>query len=761
MVKLSAGLIVKPTADEALMLGRCLESFHEDVDKIYITITGEKGECPELEKVCKDYKAKVSYFKWVKDFAKARNFNFSQIKEEYIFWCDADDIIEGSENFKEVLEKMIDEGVDVGVMDYLYDFDEFRNCTVKHRKGRIIKNDGCVKWVGELHEDLIDQRELLAYFIPDIKVIHTSYAERFDGAKDRNLDIALYVLSRDKDPRNYWNVANAYLSLNRVRDALEYFDLFVQVSGSEIEVFTARHRMALAYLALGHNDEAIEQALHCVKLKPWFPDGYLALGEIYLTQRDYKKGKEFLVTGLSKEIPEDEYIVWNPRDYDFNPLRLLAEAYLNLYKPKEAKICLQNCINIYPEHKTIRDEIEVLDRQIVEVDKVDSIIQEVKDNPKNAKDILAKVDDEIRDHPKLVSVKNQLFYKEKSSGKDLAIFCFYTAEEFNPDIVMKEGRGGSEEAVVHMADRLANLGWNVEVFANCGHKERMFGKVKWKPFWTFNYRDKYDVFISWRHPIAFNLNINADKKYVWLHDVLKPAEFTPERLKKIDRIFALSKYQRELFPDVSDDKFFITSNGIDLDLPDVERDPNRIIYTSSYDRGLKKLLQLFPKIRDKNRKAELHIFYGWHVWDTMHKDDPDMRREKQYIMDLMEQDGVYEHGRMSQEDIIKEYGKASVLAYPTEFQEISFISGMKAQAMGCVPVTTNVAALDETIQYGIKIDSGGIYSDKNAQEKFVEGVLEAMKTDDKGRKEMMSWARKHFDWDNVAKNWDKLFNEKI
>jgi glycosyltransferase involved in cell wall biosynthesis len=748
-------LIIKP--GESKLLDNCLKSIAKYVDNIYITITGEDKE---IEKVCQKYKAHISYFKWIDDFAAARNFNFSQVKDEWIVWCDADDIIEGAEHIKSTIKKMIEEGVDVGVMDYLYDFDSSGNCVVKHKKGRIVKNDGCVKWVGKLHEDLIDQRNIIAYFIPDTKIIHQSNNERYNEAKERNLRIAIKAYKEENDPRNSYNVANAYLSLGELKKAIKYFLEFREVSGSSIEIFTANDRIAGCYMNLGDYENAKKFAMYCISFKPNFPDGYLKMGEINFNLRNFKDAKEFLLTGFSKGVPEDEYIVYNPRDYDFNPLRILADCYLALNRPEESKMCLEKCLEIFPGHKGIKERIKMLDDEIKKLKVVDEVLEKIKGKSiSQIKKLLDSVPDELKQHPKLLSVRNQYFIKTKSSGKDLAIFCFYTDEEFNPDIVINEGRGGSEEAVVYISQLLAERGWNVEVFANCGHKEQKYGKVTWKPFWSYNYRDKYDVFIAWRHPSAFSLDINATKKYLWMHDVLRETEFTQERLKKIDKIFALSKFQRSLLPKIPDDKFLITSNGITQDFPKTERDPNRLVYTSSYDRGLECLLKMFPEIKKECPKAELHIFYGWHVWDNSYKDEPEMKKRKEHIIKLMNQDGVYEHGRLSQKDIIKEYGKATAWVYPTHFEEISCITAMKAQAMGAIPITTNYAALDETVRFGLKVDTENIYTDSSAQDEFIQGAINILNKPptEEDRDEMKQWARKHFSWEKVAEQWNNLF----
>ena len=102
------------------------------------------------------------------------------------------------------------------------------------------------------------------------------------------------------------------------------------------------------------------------------------------------------------------------------------------------------------------------------------------------------------------------------------------------------------------------------------------------------------------------------------------------------------------------------------------------------------------------------------------------------------------------------------MAYPTEFGEISFITGMKAQACGCIPITTTAGCLDETIQFGLKVDSKNIYSDIDAQKEWVEGVINILKNPptEEERQEMKNWARKKFSWDRVAENWNKEFSKK-
>ena len=766
-MKISLCLIVKPSNDEAKFLKQCLASVAEYVDEICITITGQNEK---VEEVAEKYGAKISFFHWINDFAEARNYNFSQATGDYILWLDTDDVVKGGEHLKETIKRMEEKGVDAGICDYLYDFDEWGQCVVTHRKTRIVKNNGIMRWSGQLHEDLvpvgkIPQGRVRAYLIEDIKVIHKSTSKRKTEAQERNLKMSLLQLEQNPaDPKNVWDVANAHLALGDFNEAIEYYFQFIPVTGSDEEKFLAWHRMAEALKKLDKSGEAIEAEWEAIKLRPWYPDGYLGIGEIYYLMGKPKYAKEFLITGLTKEVPKDTAIVWNPRDYDFNPLQILARVYFQLARPKEAKQCLEQCLKLYPKDKNIQKVIKQLDREIKNLDKIDKIYKQAE-NAKSKEEIKKLIDsapDYLKCHPKLIYLKNVHFIKEKTSGKDLVIYCYQTDEEFNPDIILKTGRGGSEEAVYHMSKRMAELGWNVTVYANCGFQEKEFGKVTWKPWWSFNPRDRQDILVVWRHPVLFEIGkVNVGKKYVWLHDILEPVEFTPKRLNEIDKIITLSEWQRNLFPNIPEEKFLISGNGIEPQMfqKKAERNPHRMIYTSSYDRGLETLLKLFPLVKEEVPQAELHIFYGWDLFDRSHSDNPKMMEMKERIIKLMEQDGVYEHGRVSQEQIIEEYQKSGAWAYPTEFGEISCITAMKAQVAGCIPITTNVAALDETVHFGLKVDSKNIYTDKDAQAEWVQGAINILKnppTEDE-RQEMINWAKNRFNWDSVAKQWDEEF----
>lgn len=188
------------------------------------------------------------------------------------------------------------------------------------------------------------------------------------------------------------------------------------------------------------------------------------------------------------------------------------------------------------------------------------------------------------------------------------------------------------------------------------------------------------------------------------------------------------------------------------------RNNKRIVYGSSYDRGLEHLLKMWPAIRREVPDAELRIFYGWNLFDVAWGDNPERQAWKEKMNKLMEQEGITHLGRISHEAVKKEFEEAGIWAYPTHFGEISCITAMKAQAYGAEPVVINYAALQETVQSGVKVE-GDIYDEETqtAFEKVLIATLNMPMADDI-REVMMREAQDKFSWKNVARQWTEEFN---
>ena len=83
---------------------------------------------------------------------------------------------------------------------------------------------------------------------------------------------------------------------------------------------------------------------------------------------------------------------------------------------------------------------------------------------------------------------------------------------------------------------------------------------------------------------------------------------------------------------------------------------------------------------------------------------------------------------------------------------------MRAQVYGSIPVVIDYAALQETVQHGVKV-KGDIYDSEVRAEytKQLISLLKDEKRQEEIREPMMKWAKEKFAWSGVAKQWNEEF----
>jgi ubiquinone/menaquinone biosynthesis C-methylase UbiE len=117
---------------------------------------------------------------------------------------------------------------------------------------------------------------------------------------------------------------------------------------------------------------------------------------------------------------------------------------------------------------------------------------------------------------------------------------------------------------------------------------------------------------------------------------------------------------------------------------------------------------MWPDVRKEIGDAQLHIYYGWDTYDSFIKQG--FMKEngfKAKMLDLMNQPGVIDHGRVGHKELLQEYAKASILAYPCTYAgEINCIALTKAIACGCVAVTNDKYVMGERNPHVVVKDEG-------------------------------------------------------
>lgn len=789
-MKIALAMIVKGSDTEAMFLDQCLQNVSPHVDGIFLTSTYSKSEkeTKPIEFIGEKYNATISKFKWTNDFSEARNYNFSQITKDYdyILWCDADDVFDGLVDLKGLIEK--NPSIDAFAFNYIYAFDEFNNPVDVHKKTQLVRNDGCVTWENRIHENFKENRALNTQFVNSIKRLHKSTETHLEESRDRNLVVAkIEAKEKANDPKSMFNLGNALIGVGKYKEAKKAFEKFLKKSQSNEEKFIIHQRLAAVENNLGNKEDAIQNLQLAIGLQPYLPDAYLEMGYLCSDYNMLDRAEEMLMIGLLKKPMYNKMIVYNPRDYDYRPLKALAKVYFNKSRPDLALPLLEGCVKINPQDKVTAGLVEELKVEVKRMEKVieaSKRIQGYGDDKEKIMFEINKLDEDLQSHPEICRIKNHHFVKTESNGKEIAYYCGHTNHTWNPEMAKTKGIGGSEEAVVNLAKQWVKMGYTVTVFNTCGPTPMKVNGVSYKPYWHYNPRDKYDHMILWRSPRLADHELNVTNLYVDLHDVVSEGEFTENRLEKIKKIFVKTKSHRILFPNVPDEKFAVIPNGQDFELFDnveienlgkgvkgfkihekIKKDPYLLINTSSPDRSLDVLPKLFKRVKNQVPQARMKWAYGFDIYDQSFPGDKSRMEWKDKVLKEMAEAGIENMGRLSQAECAKLYLEGRILAYPSEFYEIDCISVKKAQACGCMPVTTDFAAFEESVQFGVKIKSKkdktnwskpyqfafGL-EDEKAQDQWVEAVVRELRKPMVEQTEMKEWAKK-FAWPLIAKQW--------
>jgi 2-polyprenyl-3-methyl-5-hydroxy-6-metoxy-1,4-benzoquinol methylase/glycosyltransferase involved in cell wall biosynthesis len=349
-----------------------------------------------------------------------------------------------------------------------------------------------------------------------------------------------------------------------------------------------------------------------------------------------------------------------------------------------------------------------------------------------------------------------------------------------PEQILETGLGGSETALAKTAEHFARRGYDVRVYAgegggvrgdrvSVGDQTEANGQVLYLPATLWDPGESCDLFISSRVPEAFDRTIVANERALWLHDADYGDRLTPERLERATKVLVMSKFQLELLDEMYGikDKALLTRNGIETGFFGGAAGPRqqRVVFSSSPDRGLDVLLEVWPLVLKQVPEAELHHTYA-PVYHEYRKLYPHLQQFHNRIEELQKATtNVVAHDSLGQQQLAALYETARCWAYPSwntiaqaPFPEISCISAMEAQAAGVVPVCLNYAALKETVVCGARVDikqrSGKLT--KPWKEEFAGCIIRALTDDAWFEKETaigIEYASE-LDWSGVVDQWE-------
>ena len=370
----------------------------------------------------------------------------------------------------------------------------------------------------------------------------------------------------------------------------------------------------------------------------------------------------------------------------------------------------------------------------------------------------------------------------------IVLYTGYQSKHWNTETFLKSGLGGTEQSVLSLAFSLINLGYEVYVVGDViegDYQNPKFKKIenqdsaKFRSIETFKKEigdKKIDWIIatSYIHYLKEFEDLNFDKSIFWVHNI----DFFPwwkgEALpndgrdlllhEKLTYIICLTKWHKskfiEQFPETAE-KIHIIGNGLNtleiingkgtdklglLDKPITlekgvkeklqsriqtsyfKKIPYQFVYTSHAERGLAKVLEDWPSIKEKYPLAQLKIStpeYGLEYFEENFS----------FLLDNLED--VEFLGTLGRKEYIELLKSSEFWYYPSDYEETFCITALEMLACMVKPVTYETAGLKETLhgfnlenfEDEIDLDAANYYAYRNRWSVIVKKWEKLIKTE--------------------------------
>lgn len=276
------------------------------------------------------------------------------------------------------------------------------------------------------------------------------------------------------------------------------------------------------------------------------------------------------------------------------------------------------------------------------------------------------------------------------------------------------GLTGSELSCIEYAQAMQRRGHDVRLLVGQPQPAREWRGLRLEQLDDPEKVADCDVAIAWNEPNLF-FEVPAGPLRIVNQQLNDFAYCTPGWEQHVDIVTSPSAHHLEFLkkqaPNVR--AWEVLPNGCDpTQYAHDKRIPGRVIWASSADRGLHRLLAMWPEIKRAVPHASLRCFYNFtaaHFDDyeaqgpNVHPDLLEIAQRKRYIRYAMGQlagpEWDVEHvGSVSRDRMREEWERAEVLAYPCDtirYTEGFSVTTLEACASGCLPVITDVDALGD------------------------------------------------------------------
>lgn len=750
------------------------------------------------------------------DFAEARQVATDAAAHDIQFWIDSDDVLEEEKpgTLRELINRTMDR-MDGIFLNYVYTLDKGDGKPVSILKRERVIDRRRGYWKGKCHETFIPREGVAprgnAWFADyQGAIIHVGGRADHTFGDMRNYIIirseieADFAAGREPDLRSVFYLANACRGLRRFEECIPLYDKIIAKSGSRDDRYAAAYYLATGFMLpeYGRPLDALDYFFKAMRINPLDPRAYFGIQRAYHLLRRYDESLAFYRMGQVLPEPTQTLHCYDPEHIHTLPHQTAALTAIEINDTKLAEDAVKAIEARRPDHpdtRALATHVKDWWAGMKLAEAADIVATNTR--PANQGEYARRLRDVISALPAVPPAleqrgigKTEPADPRGTGGDDLVFFCGPTAEDWGPRNRIT-GIGGSEKAVLEMSARLQARGFRVTVYAAVPDAQRGLDDtgVLWRHWSEFDYSRPRGTVIFWRNPAGVLAPLPCQRRIVWCHDVQTPAAWTPEIVAAVDEVWVLSEYHATTLGAARaalGDKLWITRNGIDAALfeaypyrnaagrfvaPDgkehetlpasMQRNPKKVVYCSSPDRGVLTAIRAFQGA-GLGDGAELHIFYGF----TKTYFSMAAKYEYAHLPDVGESRNYYDYmqevakavdadprikwrGRVGPRELCHELSTAGVWLYPTRFPEISCMAAMEAQAAGCALVTTDYAALKETIDWGstlahrCRIDSSGFEAPAAA-------LARAARVNDEAERDRLAAnARMRFGYDRLADKW--------
>lgn len=296
-----------------------------------------------------------------------------------------------------------------------------------------------------------------------------------------------------------------------------------------------------------------------------------------------------------------------------------------------------------------------------------------------------------------------------------------------PNILEERPLGGIETGVVRLAEALESLGHTT--FIVTSRENPALSAPLYLPPRAIGDIGTVDLFVAVRSWEPLMLEIPARRRAFWTGDAQDlPSSFgigDRRVAERIDAFFAASGWHADTvcassgFPR---DKAHVLPYGVHLPLfsGSEQRRRKRLIYSSTPFRGLKLFAEIMPELRKRHPDVELVVCGGMETYNGAPMPATFLAQMRELTQRVSALPGVITHGSVVQRELARHLMSSSILAYPNTFAETGCITALEAQAAGCVIVSSELAALRESVK-----DAGILLKERPGSPEYIRAFIDA------------------------------------